>query len=190
MENWNYHIALEDYPPDSASQPATADLGGSLRARTGLADDLIAQFNAWRARTLESEGPTYFVRWDGKRDGAVSSFGCTSRFGMQREDGSEGTHGIKRSYLQVCSSPRHFRFSDSLSALFTLPSHSWPPRLQSTPAAEFAPMNAGQYNQFIQVWQALRGTAIGGILTVPAVLATYQTIAPAVAELGSKTGTL
>ncbi|KAL3895918.1 MAG: hypothetical protein SGPRY_013393 [Prymnesium sp.] len=160
VENWNYHIALEDYPPDSASQSATADLGGSLRSRTGLADDLIAQFNAWRARTLESEGPTYFVRWDGKRDGAVSSFGCTSRFGMQREDGSEGTHGIKRSYLQ------------------------------STPAAEFAPMNAGQYNQFIQVWQALRGTAIGGILTVPAVLATYQTIAPAVAELGSKTGTL
>lgn len=103
VENWNYHIALEDYPPDSASQSATADLGGSLRSRTGLADDLIAQFNAWRARTLESEGPTYFVRWDGKRDGAVSSFGCTSRFGMQREDGSEGTHGIKRSYLQVCS---------------------------------------------------------------------------------------
>ncbi|KAL1496239.1 hypothetical protein AB1Y20_016202 [Prymnesium parvum] len=155
VQNWNYHIALEDYP---SQQHTDGELGAPecLRAKTGRGDDLIARFHEWRQRAQDAAGQPYFVRWDGKPAGTTSDFGCTSRFGTVSQDAAEGTYGLKRTYVL------------------------------STPAAEFAPMNVGPYNQFLQIWQATQNNAIGGVVCGPAIFATYKTIAPAAADLGAK----
>jgi len=155
VQNWNYHIALEDYPTQQGSR---GELGAPewRRSRTGLSDELISQLQDWVQRAQAAEGAPYFGRWDGRQSGTPSPFGCTDKFGPQREDTREGTYGLKRSYVQM------------------------------TPAAEFAPLTAGPYKQFLQTWQALQNTAIGAGLSVPAAFATYKTITPAMADLGSK----
>ena len=73
----------------------------------------------------------YFVRWDGKPFGTASAYGQTAQFGQQREDATEGTYGLKKSYLM------------------------------STPKAEFAPMNGGSFQQFLQTWQVRERTRRG-----------------------------
>lgn len=159
VQNWNYHIALEDYPRQRES---AGEVGAPewRRKRTRQADDLIDEAREWRRRASRSGEDPYFVRWDGEQPGATSKFGCTAKFGPQREDAKEGTYGLKKSYMQ------------------------------SVPTPEFAPMNVGPYKQFLQTWQALQNTALGGVVGVPAAFATYKTIGPAMAthmaDLGSK----
>mmetsp|Transcript_73922 Transcript_73922/g.222271 ORF Transcript_73922/g.222271 Transcript_73922/m.222271 type:complete len:486 (-) Transcript_73922:584-2041(-) len=158
VQNWNYHIALEDYPTQQQQLVAPPERGAPewRRAPTRLADDTIAQLREWRARAQVAEGTPYFGRWDGADTGTPSAYGCTDKFGPQKEDAAEGTYGLKRSYVQM------------------------------TPKPEFAPMNVGPYKQFLQTWQALQNTAAAGAVSVPAFFATYKTIGPAVADLGSK----
>ena len=80
------------------------------------------------------------MRWDGKPFGTASAYGQTAQFGQQRTDATEGTYGLKKSYLM------------------------------STPKAEFAPMNGGGFQQFLQAWQ-VRASAAAASATASTVAA-------------------
>jgi len=67
VKNWNYHIALEDYPGQVESE---GELGAPewRRSRTGLSDALIVNLREWRQQCVDE----YFVRWDGRESGTTS----------------------------------------------------------------------------------------------------------------------
>ncbi|KAH8080459.1 hypothetical protein JL720_9155 [Aureococcus anophagefferens] len=63
VNNWNYHIGLEDYNVMQGQQHMIDDLGARINAG-GKGDDLIARFYDWRAKAMENDGGSpYFDKW-------------------------------------------------------------------------------------------------------------------------------
>ncbi|KAH8072014.1 hypothetical protein JL721_3921 [Aureococcus anophagefferens] len=90
VNNWNYHIGLEDYN----------------------GDDLIARFYDWRAKAMENDGGSpYFDKWAPRSDGGDGprdSYGRTTvpdgaapRDYSDVDDGPQGTLGIKETFHAV-----------------------------------------------------------------------------------------
>ncbi|KAJ8598145.1 hypothetical protein CTAYLR_007416 [Chrysophaeum taylorii] len=64
VNNWNYHIALEDYSVMVGQATTIDDRGAKRLERLGPGDDLIARFYAWRDEAL-TKGDPYFHNWAG-----------------------------------------------------------------------------------------------------------------------------
>ena len=69
MNNWNYHIGLEDYSVMQGQAHTIDDLGAPRINKAGKGDDLIYKFYNWYNKALENDGgQPYFARWTGDND--------------------------------------------------------------------------------------------------------------------------
>ena len=90
-----------------------------------------------------------------QRDGAPY-FGrwgvpLADQFGQQQVDETFGTYGLKTNYVR------------------------------DTPLAQYAPMQASEYRRVLDKAKALEQSLLAALVTAPAGLLTYKTVAPAVA---------
>ena len=69
MNNWNYHIGLEDYSVMQGQAHTIDDLGAPRINKASKGDDLIYKFYNWYNKALENDGgQPYFARWTGDND--------------------------------------------------------------------------------------------------------------------------
>ena len=112
VNNWNYHIGLEDYNVMQGQQHMIDDLGAPRINVGGKGDDLIARFYDWRAKAMENDGGSpYFDKWAPRSDGGEGprdSYGRTTmpdgaapRDYSDVDDGPQGTLGIKETFHAV-----------------------------------------------------------------------------------------
>ncbi|KAH8074909.1 hypothetical protein JL720_10657 [Aureococcus anophagefferens] len=112
VNNWNYHIGLEDYNVMQGQQHMIDDLGAPRINAGGKGDDLIARFYDWRAKAMENDGGSpYFDKWAPRSDGGDGprdSYGRTTvpdgaapRDYSDVDDGPQGTLGIKETFHAV-----------------------------------------------------------------------------------------
>mmetsp|Transcript_1938 Transcript_1938/g.5759 ORF Transcript_1938/g.5759 Transcript_1938/m.5759 type:complete len:822 (-) Transcript_1938:78-2543(-) len=104
VNNWNYHIGLEDYSVMQGQAHLIDDLGAPRINRAGKGDDLVAKFYQWYNEALENDGgQPYFARWTGgaSYERQTVENGRTPRDFSDIDDGPDGTIGIKETFHAV-----------------------------------------------------------------------------------------
>ena len=126
------------------------------QARDESGRRLIAQFEAYAAGAAAAAGAGagFFTGFGGEsKEGgeAAEQQQQRSLFGVQRADSASGTFGLKRNYVQV------------------------------TPAVEYAPLQGDDSEGVIASLEAMQQAVAGALVSSPAVVMTYKSVAPAVA---------
>ena len=82
-----------------------------------------------------------------------SPLGQTDAFGQQQDDEAFGTYGLKQNYVR------------------------------DTPLAQYAPLQSSEYARALDRYKALQQSILAAVVTAPAGLLAYKTVAPAVATV-------
>jgi len=104
VNNWNYHIGLEDYSVMQGQAHMIDDLGAPRINKAGKGDDLIFKFYNWYNKALEADGgQPYFARWtgDGEYSRTTVGDGVARDWSDVDDDELRGTVGIKENFHAV-----------------------------------------------------------------------------------------
>ena len=157
VNNWNYHIGLEDACVMQGQANRIEDWGSPRLAVGGLGDDLIKRYWKWRSQAhenLKEKGITspYFVEFNGEKPIAAipsgTSFGDDPELvNSLREDSRQRNIPLVSDSGEIDSETGAEVGTWGILSSYT----------QNTPAASFPPMNYKQYKSMLVLDDFVKG---------------------------------
>ena len=145
VNNWNYHIALEDSCVMLGQASRIEDWNSPRLKMGGLGDDLIKQFWQWRTKAHELDGTPYFSNFTHHFQGSIpTSIASGTSFG----DDPKVVAAIRKQNAPLVAN------NDDINPATGNAVGAYGIKqdfLQNTPAANFPPINYKQYASML-VW--------------------------------------
>lgn len=149
VNNWNYHIGLEDAGVMQGQASRIEDWGSPRLAVGGLGDDLIKRYWKWRSQAhedLKAKGKSspYYVEFAGKQPAATIPSGTS--FGDDPELVARLREDSRSRNIPLVSDNREIDESTGTEV------GTWgilSDYVQNTPAANFPPVNYKQYKNML-----------------------------------------
>lgn len=157
VNNWNYHIGLEDACVMQGQANRIEDWGSPRLAVGGLGDDLIKRYWKWRSQAhynLKEKGmdSPYFVEFNGEKPIAAIPSGTSFGDDPELVNSLREDSRLRNAPLVSDSGEIDDKTGAEVGTWGILSSYT-----QNTPAANFPPMNYRQYKSMLVLDDIVKG---------------------------------